>query len=45
MCVASLLSQGQKNTVDHVKMNIFSDDSAQKKKEMPYLKSTFLVSS
>lgn len=39
MFVASLLSQGQRNTVDHVKMNMVRDDSAQKKKEMPKLKS------
>ena len=32
MFVASLLSRGQKNNVDHVKMNIFRDDSAQKEK-------------
>lgn len=32
MFVASLLSQGQMNNVDHVKMNIFRDDSAQKEK-------------
>lgn len=39
MFVASLLSQGQNNTVDRGKMNTVSDDSAQKKKEMPKLKS------
>lgn len=32
MFVASLLSQGQMNNVDHVKMNIFRDESAQKEK-------------